>query len=110
MQALKALVIIMGVLILIGTMVVVVTIYNRVTKTADRTPAEDTPRAGASAPPATFGETSVPIPDGCRVVEMVPSGDRLLLRLGSVERCNRILVIDLRTGSQLGGIVLSTQE
>jgi hypothetical protein len=116
MQALKALVIIMGVLIVIGTAVVVVTIYNRVSRMGGQQSAADVPAATGAAPPvadaapASFGEARLPVPDGCRVVEMVPAGDRLLLRLGSIQRCNRILVIDLDTGSQLGSIDLSPPE
>ena len=115
MQALKALVIFMGVLIVIGVAVVGVTIYNRMNRLGETPPAAEAP---AATPPATaadgtlpaFGDMSVPVPDGCRVVEMVPAGDRLLLRLGSGQRCNRILVVDLATGAPLGSIDLSPPQ
>ena len=113
MQALKALVIIMGVLIVVGTTVVVVTIYNRMTA-QDEPP----PTAGGAAPSGfgapeslpAFGTAEVSVPDGCRVMEMVPAGERLLLRLGSIERCNRILVVDLRSGALLGSIALTAPQ
>lgn len=118
MQALKALVIIMGVLIVVGTTIVVVTIYNRMTRLGDSAP--PAPAAAVAPPPAPeglaaaarpprFGDASVELPDGCRVVEMTPAGERLLLlRLGSIARCNRILVVDLGTGVLLGSIELAT--
>lgn len=109
MQALKILVIVMGVLIVIGTTIVVVTIFNRMNRLGEGAPAVTTD-AGAPAetgPLASFGDVSVPLPDGCRVVEMTPAGERLLLRLGSIARCNRILVVDLGTGQLLGSIELA---
>lgn len=120
MQALKALVIIMGVLIVVGTTVVVVTIYNRMNRPAegvvgggDAAPAPTATvpaEAPGTVPPPEFAPASVAIPDGCRVVEMVPAGERLLLRLGSIARCNRILVLDLGSGRLLGSIDLVPQE
>jgi len=114
MQALKALVIFMGVVIVIGVAVVGVTIYNRMNKLGETAPAEPAaaapPVAEADTAPPAFGDIRVPLPEGCRVVEMVPAGDRLLLRLGSLPRCNRILVIDLATGARLGDIDLSSPD
>lgn len=116
MQALKALVIFMGVIIVIGVTVVGVTIYNRLNR-AGSPPAAATTTASAPATSASgagalpaFGEVNVPLPEPCRVVEMVPAGERLLLRLGSVARCNRILVIELATGRQLGAIDLAPPQ
>lgn len=105
MQALKALVIVMGVLIVIGTTVVVVTIYNRMQTLGEAAP-EPAAAPAASAPLPVFREAPVALPDGCRVVEMVPAGERLLLRLGSIARCNRILVLDLGSGAVLGSFEL----
>lgn len=119
MQALKALVIVMGVLIVAGTTVVVVTIYNRMQKLGEAAPepaaAAATTGPTASMPASTvplpvFGEAPVALPDGCRVVEMVPAGERLMLRLGSVARCNRILVLDLGSGAVLGSFDLAPQD
>jgi hypothetical protein len=121
MQALKALVIVMGVLIVAGTTVVVVTIYNRMQTLGEvapapaATPAPTPAPAVASSPtPAgplpVFGDAPVAVPDGCRVVEMVPAGERLMLRLCRVARCNRILVLDLATGAVLGSFDLAPQD
>ena len=118
MQALKALVIIMGVLIVVGTTVVVVTIYNRMNRPGegvvgggDAAPSAAMPAvAPPLAAPSEFAPATVAVPDGCRVIEMVPAGERLLLRLGSISRCSRILVLDLNSGRLLGSIELVPQE
>jgi hypothetical protein len=118
MQALKALVIFMGVVIVIGVAVVGVTIYNRMNRLGETAPTSEATADSQATPPAVatgetlpaFGDTSVPLPDGCRVVEMVPAGNRLLLHVGSPPRCNSILVVDLATGSLLGSIDLSPPQ
>ncbi|GIK96986.1 MAG: hypothetical protein BroJett029_11950 [Alphaproteobacteria bacterium] len=110
MQALKALVIIMGVLIILGTTVVVVTIYNRLSSgVGAQRAAGETAAAPASAAPAAFGAVEIALPEGCGVVEMVPGGERLLLRLGGRAGCDGILVLDVNTGRQLGNLEFVTQ-
>jgi len=111
MQALKALVIVMGVVIVVGLTVVVVTIYNRLNRPAVQTPASAASAVSApqSESASGFGSAQLTVPEGCRVVEMVPAGDRLLLRLGSPPRCDTILVVELATGRQLGTIDLIPQ-
>ena len=56
MQALKILVAVMGALIIVGTVIVVVTIAQRMSR-------------GGAAP--GFGKAALVLPQGCRVVEMV---------------------------------------
>jgi len=100
MQALKALVIVMGVLIIAGVTVVVVTIYNRMRASAPGSGAA----AGNELP--SFDRATVPVPAGCRVAGLEPAGDRLLLQLAGVAGCEQILVIDLRSGRLLGRLDL----
>jgi hypothetical protein len=97
-RVLWAVVIIMGVLILIGTVIVIATIANRLGGTVRRS--EPAPVAGA------FGRADLPIPPGCEVVETVPAGERLLLRLGTGERCRQLLVVEMATGRLLGTLNL----
>jgi hypothetical protein len=97
-RVLWAVVIIMGVLILIGTVIVIATIANRLGGTVRHS--EPAPVAGA------FGRTDLPIPPGCEVVETVPAGARLLLRLGTGERCRQLLVVEMATGRLLGTLNL----
>src|SRR5215831_18065634 len=94
-RTLLALVIVMGVLILVGMVVVVATIANRVMGSA-----------GPKAAPAGFGSAEVAVPAGCQVVETVPAADRLVLRLGTGEQCNQVIIVDLATGRVLGRLNL----
>lgn len=95
MQALKFLVIGMGVLIFVLLGVV---IYAMVAKVG----------GGESAP--GFGEAVVPIPPGCRIAEAAPQGEsRILLRLDGGEACQQVLVLDARDGTLLGRIAAQPQ-
>jgi len=97
MKPLVALVIIMGVLIVVGLVVVVVTIANRMgsgNATAGRATA------------APFAAVDLPIPAGCEVKETTTADNRLILRLGSGERCNQVLIVDMTTGRLLGTLRL----
>lgn len=95
MRALKALVIIMGVLIIIGLGVVVVTIVKRSARLADSTST------------AGFGRTDLPVPTGSRVAETVVDGHRMVLRLTLPDGRDRLMVVDLRTGREAGTIDLT---
>jgi hypothetical protein len=97
MKPLVALVIIMGVLIVAGLVVVVVTIVNRMGG-GGRT--VDTHAATA------FAAADLPMPAGCQVMETTTADDRLILRLGSGERCNQVLIVDMATGKLLGTLRL----
>ncbi len=84
MQGLKALVIGMGVLILLGFVVLVIGLADKFSRLDE----------------ADSGETEVPVPDGCSLAETLAEGDRLLLRLeGPADRgCAQIVVVDLESG------------
>ena len=96
MKGLLALVIVLGVLIVAALIVVIVTIVNRMGASKETT-------AGT---PAAFDAVDVPVPAGCQVVETVTATGRLILRLGTGERCSQLIVIDLETGKQLGTVRL----
>lgn len=96
MKPLVALVIIMGVLIVAGIVVIVVTIVSRMS--GDRT---------ANSPVATqFAVADLAVPAGCQVMETTTAADRLILRLGTGERCNQVLIVDMSTGKLLGTLRL----
>ncbi len=96
MQALKSLVIALGVLILIGAGVVAVTLYKRVAVNSAASPAPV-----ESAGPG-FGTKMIEIPEGAHLDEVIASEDRLILRLRLADGSPRILVVDLITGAPLG--------
>ena len=99
MNALKAVVIVMGILIVVGAGVVVVTIINRL-----GAPAEETgfPPAAPAAAPTVFGSRDLDLPAGARIVETHADAGRLYLRVRLAGGEERVLVIDPGTGATLG--------
>lgn len=83
MRGLKALVIGMGVLILIGMGIVVVTVAKR---TSGEPAAQSAPAPGFVA--------ARPIPNGARVVEMTAVGDLLAVRLELAGGRTRLMLLD----------------
>jgi len=96
MKLLVALVIIMGVLIVAGIVVIVVTIANRMGGGG----------TASSRVAPEFATADLPVPAGCQVMETTTADDRLILRLGSGERCNQVLIVDMTTGRLLGTLRL----
>ena len=94
MQALKVLVIGMGVLIVIGLALVA---YGLVTKIG-----------GDGRGPAGFGEVGIDLPAGCVIADAQGQDGRLIVRTdGPVQRgCQKVFVIDLRDGKTLGTVTL----
>ena len=93
MQGLKALVIGMGVLIVLGFVVLVIGLADKFSRLDE----------------ADLRETEVPVPDGCSLAETLAEGERLLLRLeGPAERgCAQIVVVDLESGEVRGRVRLT---
>lgn len=105
MQALKALVIFMAVLIVAGMALLV---YGLVTRTGAP---EGT--GGGTAGGALFGAGSgapatldLPVPDGCTIAGAELNGEHLVIRLdGLAERdCQQVLVVDLASGRLAGRV------
>ena len=94
MQALKALVIVLGVMIVAGIAVIGVTIYHRATNLVN------SPVPGSTEP--GFARVALELPPGSRIVEMTAEGDRLILRLRLADGGWRILILDMATGKRLG--------
>lgn len=93
---LKALVIGMGVLIVIGMGLVVYGMVRQADKLSNR---------------GSFGEAVIPLPDGCSVAEAAP-GDRgvVVIRLqGAADACRQVLVFDSLRGELRGRILLPTE-
>jgi hypothetical protein len=101
MKPLMALVIIMGVLIVTGIVVVVVTIASRM--------GGGQPKAAATAG-SSFGTVDLPVPADCQVLETTAADDRLILRLGGSESCNRLLIVDMTSGKLLGTLQLAPAQ
>lgn len=102
---LKVLVIFMGVVIAVGFIVVFVELGRRIV----RPPATEPPQAGAPtvpggpvARPRSFGEVSLPIPEGARVESVTSADGRAvaLVRLG--DGTAALYVVDPASGALLG--------
>lgn len=105
LPALKGLVIGLGILIVVSFGLL---IYGFATKIAglETDMGDDTVAGETAAAPDGFGESRVSVPAGCVVEEMRPDGELLFLRLGPAGVCERILVLESRTGRHVGDISL----
>jgi hypothetical protein len=117
MQAIKSLVIILGVLIMIGIALLGYGFFVRLTDPDFRVL-----KSGAPPPPVKAGgamlsgDVHLALPEGCSVAEMHADGQRLYLRTrpaeggpaekGPAGMCERILVVDAATGQLRGTIIL----
>ena len=97
MRALKALVIGMGILILIGFVAVVVAVIDRAGEDPSIAQSGATTERG-------FGDVRVSVPPGAQVIGTSADGGRLIVHLRLAGGEARILVIDLATGKRLGAI------
>lgn len=107
MQALKALVILLGVLIVLAAGFIAVTLYKRGTaKIETGAVAAGAQQSGReSAPPSalqSFGAKHIAIPQGAHVEEMVTTQGRLIVRLRLADGSSQALIIDSATGAVLG--------
>ena len=105
MQALKALVIFMGALIVIMMGVVAYTIVVKFGKVGDDTAAIDVSLIEGQG--AWAGGISIALPKGARVAETVVGDGRMVVRLVLPDDSQRYLVFDLNTGKQVGTIDLA---
>ncbi len=100
MRALKAATVVMGVLILVGTAVLVAAMVKRATAPAPT-------QAGAgSVPSAVSLAAIVHEPPGSRIATLVAAGDVLALSIQGGGP-DRIVLIDPRTGEVRGRIALA---
>jgi hypothetical protein len=93
MRALKALVVVMGIMLIGGFAVLVAVIIGRVSH-------------GSGTAPRSFPATAIDIPRGARVEAMTAGTDRLILDLVLPEDRRQLVVIDLATGVRLGTVEL----
>lgn len=115
MNALKALVIGMGILIVAGVAVIAVTIVRRNAEpvASDNKPAVELAQSGvASAPPSapttrgplpSFGVRDIAVPAGSEIVSITAADGRIILELQDAEQVTRILLLDPANGAALGG-------
>lgn len=107
MAALKALVIFMGVLIVVGVGALGYVVMTRIaaTEAANKAAAE----AAHQAPAPPFNR-AMTIPAGSEVQSVTGVGDRLVLRIGGPAMQTRLLMIDAAHGTLLGTLDLIPME
>jgi hypothetical protein len=99
-QALKVVVVIMGLMILAGLTLLGAIVASRM---AHRSPA-----TAASAP--AFSAAPIDLPAGARVATIKIGIDRLVVDIVLADGNHQLLVIDLGTGRRLGTIPLNLQH
>ena len=109
LRALKILVIAMGVVIVIGTAVVIITIIYRASVNWDESSVQSTDQVPVSqiltsvqASHTGFGTRTLEIPEDSEIIDMVAQGDRLIVRLKLVDSSLQILILDMMTGYRIG--------
>ncbi|HEY4134289.1 MAG TPA: hypothetical protein VGO34_03650 [Alphaproteobacteria bacterium] len=108
MNALKALVIGMGLLIVAGIAVIAVTIIRRqdapVAADPAAKPAVGLARSGPAAPPpASFGVRDIAVPADSEVMSVTAADGRIIVELRDPDNNTRLLLLDPVTGAPLGG-------
>ena len=115
MQALKALVIFLGVLIVIGMGVLAYGIMVKFDEWQAKKDGEAAPAPLADVAPSVIapvvaevwaGDLRVAVPAGARVAETVVADGRMIVRLSLSDDSQRFLVFDLISGRQVGAIEL----
>lgn len=102
MQALKALVIIMGILIFAGMGLLVYGLMTRVTWDEEPVAAP----AGSPPTPQGFGEVESPLPDGASVAGVLVESGRAVVHVRLPGGGAEVRVFDLGTGAAKGRIRL----
>lgn len=90
MKALKAAVVIMGLLIVVGVTILIMELANR-NRDPDR-------RAGGDDP-GRIAETDLGLPDDAAISEMVVVGNRLAIRVTMPQGGDRVYLIDPKNGA-----------
>ena len=95
MRALKIAVIVMGVLLVVGTVVLIGAIAARVSH-----------KGSEPAMPRAFVAQPIDLPPGSRIEAMTAGPDRLVIDLLLADGTRQLLFLDLGTGQRLGTIPL----
>ncbi len=95
-RLLKGIVIGLGVLIVLLLVGMIATVALR----------SNRPGIAAGSPAGPFNSRSVALPEGANVVEMVATGDRVVLRVKLADGGERFLFVDPRTGIAQGSLDL----
>ncbi|NKB19545.1 MAG: hypothetical protein GKS01_03270 [Alphaproteobacteria bacterium] len=109
MRGLKGLVIGMGVLIVVGLTVVIVTVIKRYDG-GDNSKAVKSPAVVSVPVEHGFGEKRIQVPKGAKITETILEGKRLIVRLELSDGAQAFLLIDVNTGQRIGLIRLGSSQ
>jgi hypothetical protein len=102
MPALKAAVVIMGVMLVVGFAALIAVIAHRLSHPP--APASSVPTASGQS----FTATPIELPAGARIEAMSTGSDRVVIDILFPDGARQLLIIDLATGRRLGLIPLQT--
>jgi hypothetical protein len=105
MKAIKALVVFMGILLVVGLGLVG---YGVATKTGKPETAAK-PHVTAPVAGAQFGEVTIPVPAGARLDQTLVVGEKVVLRVTGAG-AERLIVLDPADGRINGSFVLSPEK
>ena len=109
MHAIKALVIVMGLLILAGLGLLVYGVVGQVSELAGPAPPDE---PGAPDVPGGFDAASVTLPVGCVLAEAHLEAGRLVLRAAGPSArpdCQQVILLDPASGAELGRVKIVPQ-
>jgi len=101
MRALKILVYGMGVILVAGVIVLVVTIAYRL-----KHPRVETSSAAHTVIRPNSTPHAVPLPTGAKIIAVQNDGDRVMVRLALSDGSEELMLLDWRTGVTVGIIIL----
>lgn len=99
MRILKAVIIGMAVLIVLGMGLLV---YGLTQRSVNGNVADDRPAERSILP--AFGDTTLPFEDGCDIADIAIEDGRLYIRSGPSGDCARFYVLDAETGTLIGTV------
>lgn len=104
MQALRLLVIVLGVLIVLALGLLAYGFYLKANDPGAKLFGGARPKVETVETTSGPLDIRLPLPAGCSIVEMRPDGQRLYLRIGPDGACERIVILDVEGGGVLGSI------
>lgn len=94
-RALKVLVVVMGVMLVAGFAVLIVTIMNRMGRGAAVQPAP----VAAKIKPDAAATASIALPPGATVVDMTAAGQNIVLRIKRPDGSEALFIVDADSGT-----------
>jgi hypothetical protein len=118
LRALKIVVIVLGALIVVAAVVLGIGVTRKLTASATApatpavvsAPAASTPVPAAEPSLARFGDRSLALPRGARLVEVLAVADQLAVRVRLVTGAERVVLCDARSGERSGSLDITVAE